>query len=153
MITIRQCTPTDRSDLQHLNDEVFRDNATYDDDLDVDWAKSDKGKKYFTELLQNDHGLCLIAEDGNTKIGYLTAAPKKIEYRNSSYVEIQNMGVTQRYQSQGIGKLLLESFFEWAESKGFQKAFVNSFVKNTGAVSFYKKNGFHEIDISLEKQL
>ena len=39
--------------LQNLNDEVFVDNHKYDSDLKVDWAQSETGRKYFTEVLNN----------------------------------------------------------------------------------------------------
>lgn len=41
----------------------------------------------------------VIAEDANTKIGYLAGAPKEIDYRNSKYFEIENMGVVPEGQS------------------------------------------------------
>ena len=153
MVTIRHCTKEEAPELQKLNDEVFIGNAKYDTDLDLNWAKSEKGSKYFNELLNDNNALCLIAEDGDRKIGYLAAAPKEIDYRNSKYVEIQNMGVNPDYRSQGIGKRLMEQCFEWARSMGFQKVFVTSYIQNKGAVDFYKNNGFDEIDISLEKTL
>lgn len=129
------------------------DNAKYDTDLDLNWAQSEKGKTYFTQLVNNSDALCLIAEDGDKKIGYLAASPKEIDYRNSKYFEIENMGVNPEYRSQGIGKLLMQKCFEWAKSRGFQKAFVTSYIQNTKAVDFYKSNGFEAIDISLERDL
>lgn len=153
MITIRQANTSEVSDLQSLNNEVFINNAKYDDDLDLNWAQSKKGQKYFTELLNDQNSLCIIAEDVDRKVGYLAAGPKGIDYRNSKYLEIQNMGVIPEYRSKGVGKMLMDKSFEWARSKGYQKAFVNAYIKNEGAVNFYKKNGFGEIDISLEKKI
>jgi ribosomal protein S18 acetylase RimI-like enzyme len=153
MIIIRRATKDEVSDLQNLNDEIFMDNAQYDSDLDLTWAQGAKGKEYFTQLVNNPEALCLFAENEGKKIGYLAASPKIIDYRNSRYFEIENMGVTPEYRSKGIGKMLMQECFAWAKSKGFQKAFVTSYSKNIGAVDFYKKNGFEEIDISLEKDL
>jgi hypothetical protein len=42
---------------------------------------------------------------------------------------------------------------DWLKSKRFQKAYVNAYIKNTEAVDFYKRNGFLEIDISLERNI
>ena len=153
MISIRHSTEDEVSDLQHLNKEVFVDNATYDTDLDLTWAEGERGKKYFSELLHDIECVCFIAEDEGKKIGYLAAGPKLIDYRNSRYIEIQNMGVIPEYQSRGVGKQLMEACLQWAKSQGYQKAFVNAYIKNQRAIDFYKRAGFSEIDISLEKHL
>ncbi len=153
MLNIRLFRKDEVSDLQNLNDEVFIHNAEYDKDLDLTWAKSNKGRVYFTELLDNPEALCLIVEDEGKKVGYLAASPKKIDYRKSKYFEIENMGVTPEYRWKGIGKLIMNKCFEWAKSKGFEKAFVNSYIQNVEAIEFYKNNGFKEIDVSLEKVL
>ncbi len=153
MIKIRIGTINDLLVLQDLNDEVFIDNAKYDIDLDLNWAKGDKGKKYFAELLSNKDAYKIIAEDEGKAIGYLAAAQKHIDYRNSKYLEIENMGVIPEYRSNGIGKLLIDECVTWAKENGYQKIFVNTYIANEKAISFYKKNGFDEIDISLEKVL
>jgi ribosomal protein S18 acetylase RimI-like enzyme len=145
MVQIRKCTTTEVTALQNLNNEVFINNVKYDNDLDLQWATSEKAKMYFTELLKDENALCLIAEDGDRKIGYLVAREKEIDYRKSSYFEIENMGVSPDYRSQGIGKLLMEECFGWAKVKGFKKAFINAYIQNVDAINFYKKNGFVEI--------
>ena len=62
MIKTRQCLAEEVADLQKLNDGVFVDNSKYDPDIDLDWAKGEKGKKYFTDLLNRKEAFCLIAE-------------------------------------------------------------------------------------------
>lgn len=153
MIKIRLTTINDLSVLQDLNDEVFIDNAKYDIDLDLNWAKGDKGKKYFNDLLSNKEDYKIIAEEEGRPIGYLAASQKFIDYRNSKYLEIENMGVIPEYRSKGIGKLLMDECSTWAKENGYQKIFVNTYIANQKALSFYKNNGFNEIDISLEKIL
>lgn len=44
---IRKAKESDVKSLQNLNDEVFVDNLSYDEDLNTNWAQSDYGKKYF----------------------------------------------------------------------------------------------------------
>jgi ribosomal protein S18 acetylase RimI-like enzyme len=153
MIHIRRARTNETPDLQSLNNEVFIDNAKYDDDLDLDWANGAKGKKYFTDLLHDPGSFCLIAEDDEKKIGYLAAGPKEIDYRKRRYLEIQNMGVIPEYRSRGIGKLLLEECITWAKSQGFHKIFVSAYHENERAIDFYRKTGFTEIDVSLEKTI
>lgn len=150
---IRPAQKNEVKQLQILNDEVFVDNRKYNPDLDMNWAKSNKGKEYFTKLLNNPHACCFIAEDKRRRIGYIAAAAKNISYRKSKYIEIENMGVTPKYRSRGIGTMLIEKCCEWAKVKGFQKIYVNAYFQNIKGVSFYKKNKFLEIDVGLEKIL
>lgn len=153
MVSIRQATKDEVYDLQVLNDEVFIDNQKYDDDLDMNWARSEKGKAYFTRLLNNPDSICLIAEEDSRKIGYIAAGKKEVSYRKSKYMEIENMGVIPEFRSKGIGSLLMQECLKWGQIKGFQKAYVNSYFQNINAIKFYKNNGFLETDISLEKTL
>ncbi len=153
MIAIRTCVESDLEILQHLNNEVFIDNTKYDDDLDLYWAKGEKGSKYFSDLLSNKDAYKIIVEDGGESIGYLVAAQRNIDYRKSRYLEIENMGVVPGYRSKGVGRLLLDECFKWAKENGYQKVFVNTYIANERAIDFYKNNNFSPIDISLKKPL
>jgi 8-oxo-dGTP diphosphatase len=151
---IRQVRPDEWSQLQQLNNEVFIDNAQYDPDLVNDWALTEAGESYFKELVVNPTKLCLVAESelGNL-VGYLAASELEFDYRQSKYLEINNMGVVPSVRSQGVGRQLITECLAWAEAQGYQKLIVNSYFGNTKAVSFYKQNGFTEIDVSLERHV
>ena len=147
-------TPADINDvqsLQDLNDEVFVDNSKYDSDLKLDWAQSEVGKKYFTGVVENPENICLIARDDEKPVGYIAAEPKDFDYRLSKCIEINNMGVSPKYRSKGVGSELIRRVVEKAKERGYKRIYVTSYWKNDGAVSFYEKNGFEKIDVSLEK--
>lgn len=153
MINIRETQKDEVEVLQNLNDEVFIDNQKYDPDLEMSWAVGEKGREYFTNLLNDPKSYCLIAEEEGKPVGYIALGSKKFDYRKSKYIEIQNMGVILKYRSKGIGAELIKKGLDWARSKGYDKAFVNSYFKNTNAIKFYKRSGFSEIDLSLEKNI
>lgn len=132
MINIRFANIKDVETLQILNDEVFIDNAKYDPDLKMDWARSESGKKYFTQLVTRNDTLCIIAEHDSKSIGYLAAGPKEINFRNSKYAEIENMGVIPEYRSKGIGQMLIDKCVEWAKTNSYQKLFVISYAAIIG---------------------
>lgn len=139
--------------LQNLNDEVFVDNRKYDSDLKMDWAQSETGRKYFTEVLNNPEAICLLAEEENKPVGYLIAIPKDISYRLSKYIEIENMGVSPNFRSKGIGIQLINKCIELAKEYGYQKVYVNTYFENTKAIVFYERCGLKKIDVSLEKDI
>lgn len=152
-MNIRPARKDDVKTIQNLNDEVFIDNSKYDPDLKSDWAQSNTGKAYFSNAINNPEAICLIAEENNVAIGYLFAEPKDIDYRLSRYIEIENMGVSPKYRSAGIGSRLMAKCFEIAKTKGFQRAYVNVYFNNLKAVKFYEKNGFNKIDLCLDRDL
>ena len=153
MITIRLCLPTEWSTLQKLNDEVFQDNHKYDPDLVKDWALSDAGENYFQRILRDKNSCCFIASADKNPVGYIVGSPKKYSYRKSRYFEIDNMGVSPNYRSKGIGSKLIERLIVWAEENNYDKLIVNAYFSNASAIEFYKKNGFNEIDISMERKI
>ncbi len=153
MINIRQARKDEVQKLQFLDDEVFIHDYEFDPDLNMNWAKSEIGKTYFSNLLNNPESYCLIANDNDKAIGYLVASPKNISYRKSRCAEIQNMGVSPDYRSKGIGSMLIQRCLGWARTKGYRKVYVNAYFGNKQAIKFYKKYGFSEIDLGLEVDL
>jgi ribosomal protein S18 acetylase RimI-like enzyme len=153
MINIRQARADEVEKLQFLDDEVFIHDVEFDLDLDMTWAKNEKGKVFFTNALNDPNSYCLIAEDTDKAVGYLVASSKEISYRKSKCAELQNMGVSPDYRSKGIGSMLVQKCLEWAKSKGYQKMYVSAYFGNKEAIRFYKKNGFSEIDLGLEVDL
>jgi ribosomal protein S18 acetylase RimI-like enzyme len=153
VINIRQAQKDEVEKLQFLDDELFIHDQEFDPDLNMNWAKSEKGKAYFSKLLNNPESYCLIAENNDKAVGYLVASVKNVSYRKSRCAEIKNIEVSPDYRSQGIGSKLIQKCLEWAKTKGYQKVYVNAYFGNKEAIKFYKKNGFSEIDLGLEVDL
>jgi len=153
MITIRPARIDEIGELQRLNQEAFVDNQKYDPDLLMDWAPSEKGKKYFIKMLTNPDSQCFVAEDSGVLVGYIVLSERFIDYRKSRCVEINDVGVSPAYQSKGIGSMLIQKAIEWAKGKGYQKMYVNCYFKNTRGISFYKKNKLAKIDLGLEMNI
>lgn len=152
-MTIRRAINTDVTLLQQLNNEVFIDNSQYDDDLVIDWATSEHGKKYFSGLFEKPNAVVLIAEEDGTAIGYVACQKKVMNYRKSSNLEIDNIGVIPSHRSKTIGTQLIKAVKEWAKENGYKRLFVNSYYKNKRAIEFYKRNGFGELEVGLELSL
>jgi ribosomal protein S18 acetylase RimI-like enzyme len=153
MIIIRSARPNEVKKLQNLNDEVFLDNPKYDPDVKVEWAQSEVGEEYFITAINSSEGCFFVAEDNGRLIGYIAASSKTFDDRNSSYVEIDNLGVIGSYRKQGAGKKLMNRCLKWAKDKGFKKAHLRCYSANVGALEFYKRNGFQDISVSLERSL
>lgn len=152
-LKIRKAESAEIKQLQVLNDLIMIDNPKFDSDLMPDWGKSEQGRRYFQELLNNKSAICFVAEEQGALVGYVAARPKDFGHRLSKYVELENLGVIPEYQNQGIGKKLYGAFVTWAKKQGFEKVYLASYFANSKARGFYENIGFNPIDIAYEKNL
>ena len=153
MITIKQATIKDIKDIQKLNHKIMFRNVEYDGDININFDLQKAGYKFFKEAVKNPRGCFFIAYDGDEMIGYANGGLKRYCYRNKKYFEIENVGVIPEYKRKGIGRRLLQELTRWAKKKGAQRLYLNCYIRNKEALSFYKRLGFKEIDVSLERDL
>lgn len=139
--------------IQKLNNEVFVSDKENDDDLDLNWPFSENGIKYYKKLASGEYGKCFIAYIDGKPAGYIALAVKDFGYRKGKYIEVENMGVSPEYRSHGVGHLLIEKAVEWAKEKGATKLYVSAYWKNTKGLSFYKRNGFYEVGVELDRKI
>lgn len=152
-IKIEPAKASDWKLIQNMNNEVFLADKDHDDDLDLNWPFSKTGINYYKEITSGKYGKCFIAYADGKPAGYVALANKDFGYRQSKYIEIENIGVNPEYRSQGIGHLLVEKAGEWAKENGATKLYVSAYWQNKKAVAFYKKNGFYETGVELDKKL
>jgi len=153
MITLRQATLADWEKLKDTNQRIFINNQDFDPDLIVDFASTTRGEKFFKDGITREEGCCLIAEENGEIVGYADGGAKDVPYRKSRYFEIDNLGLIPEAKGKGLGRQLLEAITNWAKEHGFQKIYVNCYAMNEEALDFYRRNGYQEIDICLEKKL
>ena len=82
-------------------------------------------------------GESYIAESENQLIGIYVLLPTRPET-----VEIVNVAVAEKYQSRGIGKLLVKDAIEKAKTKGFKTIEVGTGNSSIGQLALYQKCGF-----------
>ncbi|OGY17192.1 MAG: hypothetical protein A2785_04215 [Candidatus Chisholmbacteria bacterium RIFCSPHIGHO2_01_FULL_49_18] len=149
-ITVRVATPKDFAAIQRMNNEVFVDNAPYDEYLNLKWPHSAQGEKYYRNALSDLNFHCLIAKADGEPVGYLIGKKGGYGYRTGNVAEIDNMGVSPSLRSQGIGSRLVREFKTWCKQEGVERIYVNVYFAITRAISFYERQGLIRIDLSLE---
>lgn len=152
-VTIQKAKQEDWEIVQQLNFQVFEHDAEFDDDLDLGRPFSPEGILYYKNLTNGTNGTCFIAYVSGNPVGYCALSVKDFGYRKSKYVEVENIGVDPSYRSKGIGQQLLQEAEAWAKKENATRLFVSAYWKNQGALRFYKKNGFTEIGVELDKIL
>ena len=153
-IEIRKATIEDLEIILDLNLKLFeKEYQEFDKTFDCEWTKSEEGRKYFSNRILKDSGCALIASVDGRVVGYLVGGFVKPEsYRLvSKMVELEDMYVLEEFRSKGVGAKLCEQFLAWADEKGVKRLRVTASAQNKRAIEFYRKNGFEDYDITLEK--
>ena len=153
MIKIRTATVKDIRSIQRLNHDIMTRNTLYDPCIMINFDLTDIGKDFFIKALKNPKGLFLLAIDDKKMIGYINGGSKEYVYRKKKFFEIENLGVIPEYRKRGVGTLLYNFLVQELKKRGYERIYLNCYSKNVGALRFYKKLGFGEIDISLEKNI
>jgi len=153
-ITIKPATLANLEDIIKLNHMLcIEEHREYDNTINSDFSISKEGRKYFKERIKKECALIAIYKGG--AIGYLVGAIIEPQsYRNPSIIaEVENMYILEPCRNLGIGDMLMDEFEIWAKSKNANFLRVVATVQNTKGINFYRKNGFNDLDLTLEKKL
>lgn len=152
-IQIRKAEITDLKDIQILNKMLFElEFENYDPTLDINWVISNEGTEYFEDAINNSITLVAICE--NKIVGYLIGSLNtQNTYNIYAQAELDNMCILDQYRKLGIGSKLFNKFKEICIENNIKELKVVASYKNKNAISFYKKNGFEEADITLKQKL
>lgn len=153
-IIIRKATREDLESVLILFDTLSLSDLPYDREIDVHWGFTAEGKDYFAKKIEEKSGVCFVAEIEKKITGYFTASKKTVPaYRLVAVADLENLVVDGEFRNQGVGKKLMDSFLLWAKGVGARKVAVNVFSGNTKGIKFYKREGFLEFEMILEKKL
>ncbi|MEK7568778.1 MAG: GNAT family N-acetyltransferase [Patescibacteria group bacterium] len=153
-VEIKVATVSNLKDIQDLNHQLCTKEAKeFDPTINENYPIQKEGEEYFKERIEN--GCALVADVDSRIVGYLIGGISKAsDYRNISKIaEAENMYVLEEYRSFGIGGKLFQEFIDWCKARGIEKMKVVVSSKNTKAIDFYKKEGFEDYDVTLEKTL
>lgn len=167
---IRSVTPEDLKDLQAISRETFKATfgaytATNDMDKFLETNYSDKKLK---QELNNASSKFFFLQVGPEIAGYLKVnqASAQSENLGTDHFELEWIYLRQKFQYQGLGKVLLDYTLKLAREANKQIIWLGVYEKNLSAQKFYAKNGFKcfsqhtyqvgndpQIDYLLEKKL
>lgn len=94
------------------------------------------------EAILDKGGRILFAEHQGEIIGTVALLPK-----SKTDIELIKMGVDEKHQGLGAGKMLFNSAIEVCKQMGYERALIYSNTKLDAAMSIYIKGGFMEIPI------
>lgn len=155
-IIIRKAKIKDLDDILRLEYKLFKEiHKKYDKSFNLGWPLSEKGKKYFKDRITKVSGFSEVAEyDGNV-IGFLSCSLyKQLFYRKEAKCAwLEDVFIEKKFSGRGIGRNLVKHFIKWCKDKKVRNIFVTTNAKNSKALTFYKKSGFKDYEITLEIKL
>lgn len=105
------------------------------------WEKWEKF--HLKDFKKETEGECVfVAEDANKIIGFISLWEKE------SPPFIHHLFIASEHQRRGVGKLLIESLLSWLPRPYRLKCLA----RNQGALAFYRKNQWIEIDRGLSEE-
>jgi len=115
-------------------------------------ATREKRMKILRKALRNPDYELVVAEMNGETAGFIDqwiihdfAHGAKLSY-------IQNLYITAKHRRTGIGSRLLEEIIRSAENKGVLEIHVVTEFENKLAISLYRKHGFVEESLQLERE-
>lgn len=92
-------------------------------------------------LLKDKAFVALVAVDGDTVVGGLTAYELPMYYSDSSEIFLYDLAVGSDHQRMGIGKQLLHRLREHCLANGIKTFFVMAHEEDIHAIEFYQATG------------
>ena len=153
-VKIRKAVLSDLESIMILFDKLSLSDFPYDKEVDVYWAHTPAGKKYFTDKIQDKSCACFVAEIDSKIVGYFLGIKKEDPtYRLIKVADLEHLVVDEEFRNQGIGKKLMDAFTAWAKGEGINKVSVNVFTDNEKGIKFYNREGFLPFQTILEKKI
>lgn len=149
---IRKAYIKDLLPIQKLGTELMKSDLRFDPGSVVDWYHTNEGEKYLLKRIRGRKGICLLAEQDNEIVGYLTGAISSVQtFRPYKRAEIDNLYIKEPYRGTGIGTMLINAFAKWSNEKEVERIFLHVKAHNMEAIEFYKKYGLVERSLEMEK--
>jgi aminoglycoside 3-N-acetyltransferase I len=94
------------------------------------------------KLLSKPDFMVFVAIDKNKVIGGLTIYILHRYYSTKPVAYIYDVGITPKFQGQGVGKALIAEVCKYCKENGFEDAYVEAESDDIDAINFYRKTKF-----------
>jgi len=142
---IRIATKEDIKDLQSLYYELENDAVTFQPEH---FVHGERNEEFFSIIFNSENQDILVAEQDNKIVGFAHVVileqkkvpcliPEKVIY-------LQDLDVSEKLRSQGIGAKLIEACKDYGKKKGADFMRTQVFPQNVRGMKFYERAGFSE---------
>jgi len=135
---IREMTIDDFPEVFHIGEEVFT--VEYSQSLYRTWDEYE-----ITTLFNSDSELCLVAEAGDTILGFVLGTTVKKHNSPWKYGYLVWLGVRKAIHQGGVGSGLFKEIKHRMKEQGVRMMIIDTSADNQPAVNFFQKQGFDDI--------
>jgi ribosomal protein S18 acetylase RimI-like enzyme len=137
-LRIREMTIDDLSRVFHIGEEIFT--AEFSPSLYRTWDEFE-----ITTLFNSDSELCLVAESGDTIVGFALGTTVSKHHSPWKYGYLVWLGVPAGLQWGGVGARLFREIKRRMQEQGARMLIIDTSADNFPAIRFFKKHGFGNI--------
>ncbi|MGL5350201.1 MAG: GNAT family N-acetyltransferase [Cetobacterium sp.] len=149
MVTIRNICIKDYKTICKIYEELDNLHLEKHPELFIKPSENRIKEDVILSIIENPNYSIFVAEEGLKVIGfvecYIANSIIHPSLKTRSWIQIDNIAVTKKYQNKKIRKLLLEKTKEWAKEKNSSRIELTSYSFNLNTIKFYEKNGFNEL--------
>ena len=142
-ISIRPARETDASTIVHLVQLLASDLG----------EQSPVDSDYVLDFMKTPGTGILVGDLAGEVIGLITCTLRPSLYHAGDSCMIEELVVREDFRSAGIGGMLLEAIVSLAADKGCPEVSLSVMSFNTKAIEFYRRHGFVDEAVLLEKHL
>jgi GNAT superfamily N-acetyltransferase len=116
----------------------------------------DRAAEAFRALLPDGldtpgHHLWSIREAGGRQVGVLWVGPRQPSLPGALF--IWDIAIEPGHRGQGLGRGALDALDAWARTEGYERIGLHVFGSNETARRLYRRAGYIETDVLMEKRL
>jgi len=145
-MVVREATSKDRKAVLGLIRELQRF-------LDLRPAVVKASERLYTSLLKEQNHLLLVAEEKGEVLGLASLWFRKSLFHTGTCCLLDELIVRKDARGKDVGRALVAEAMLQAKRRKAGEVEVTTFEKKTKASAFYKKLGFEEMGILLEKEI
>jgi len=145
-MVVREATSKDRKAVLGL----IRELQTF---LDLRPAEVKASERLYVSLLKEKNHLLLVAEEKGDILGLASLWFRKSLFHSGTCCLLDELIVRKDARGKDVGLALVAEALLAAKRRKAREVEVTTFEKKTKASAFYKKLGFEEMGILLEKEI
>jgi len=109
--------------------------------------------EFVRDYLAHPGSHILLAEEDGQVVGLLSYSAHPDLFHAGLCGEIEALVVREEARGKGVGQTLVEQVMAIAEEQGWAEVSVSTMPDNTGALHFYRKMGFGDEAVLLERHI
>lgn len=149
-IIIRPAILADYADLCTIYAELDDLHRAHHPELFIKPPDHARAQEYIAGILADDSTALFVAEADGRVVGfaecYVLRASNFPVVRPRQWVQLDNIAVLEAYRDQHIGSLFLDRVIDWAKMKEINRLELKVYTFNEGAIGFYIRKGFRDLN-------